>query len=30
MTFDEFVKKYNPTICEDLGVTAPDDYEAIA
>ena len=26
----EFVKKYNPTICEDLGVTAPDDYEAIA
>ena len=26
----EFVKKYNPTICEDLGVTAPADYEAIA
>ena len=26
----EFVKKYNPTICEDLGVTAPEGYEAIA
>ena len=26
----EFVKKYNPTICEDLGVSAPADYEAIA
>ena len=26
----EFVKKYNPTICADLGVTAPEGYEAIA
>ena len=26
----EFVKKYNPTICEDLGITAPEGYEAIA
>ena len=25
----EFVKKYNPTICADLGVTAPEGYEAI-
>ncbi|MBQ3404550.1 MAG: ABC transporter substrate-binding protein [Oscillospiraceae bacterium] len=23
------VKKYNPTICEQLGITVPDDYEAI-
>ena len=26
----EFVKKYNPTICEDLGVTAPAHYAALA
>ena len=25
----EFVKKYNPTICADLGITVPDGYEAI-
>ncbi len=25
----EFVKKYNPTICADLGVEAPEGYEAI-
>jgi len=25
----QFVKKYNPAICEALGLTAPDDYEAI-
>ena len=25
----EFVKKYNPTICADLNVEAPADYEAI-
>ena len=25
----EFVKKYNPTICDDLGLTAPEGYEAI-
>nr|WP_294526611.1 ABC transporter substrate-binding protein [uncultured Blautia sp.] len=24
-----FTKKYNPTICEELGITVPDDYEAI-
>lgn len=26
----EFTKKYNPTICEELGITVPDTYEAIA
>lgn len=26
----EFTKKYNPTICEALGITVPDGYEAIA
>ena len=26
----EFVKKYNPPMCEALGVTAPEGYEAIA
>ncbi|MBR1689417.1 MAG: ABC transporter substrate-binding protein [Oscillibacter sp.] len=26
----QFTKKYNPTICEDLGLTAPEGYEAIA
>ena len=26
----QFTKKYNPTICEDLGLTPPDGYEAIA
>ncbi|MBD5133533.1 MAG: ABC transporter substrate-binding protein [Clostridiales bacterium] len=26
----QFVKKYNPTICEALGLTAPADYEAVA
>lgn len=26
----EFVKKYNPAMCEALGVTAPEGYEAIA
>ncbi len=25
----EFTKKYNPTLCEELGVTIPDDYVAI-
>ena len=25
----EFTKKYNPTICEALGVTVPEDYVAI-
>ena len=25
----EFVKKYNPTICADLGIDAPEGYEAI-
>ena len=25
----EFVKKYNPTLCEALNVTAPEGYEAI-
>ncbi len=25
----QVTKKYNPTICEDLGLTAPDGYEAI-
>ena len=24
-----FTKKYNPTNCEELGVTVPDDYVAI-
>ena len=23
-------KKYNPTICEELGITPPEGYEAIA
>lgn len=26
----QFTKKYNAEICEELGVTIPDDYEAIA
>ena len=26
----QFTKEYNPTLCEALGVTAPDDYTAIA
>ena len=26
----QFTKKYNPTICADLGLTPPDGYEAIA
>ena len=26
----EFVKKYNPTICEALNITVPDGYEALA
>ena len=25
----QFTKKYNPTICEALGLTAPADYIAI-
>ena len=25
----QFTKKYNKTICEALGVTVPDDYQAI-
>ena len=25
-----FVQKYNPTMCDALGVTPPDGYEAIA
>ncbi|MGN1180410.1 MAG: ABC transporter substrate binding protein, partial [Suilimivivens sp.] len=25
-----FTKKYNATNCETLGITVPDDYEAIA
>ena len=25
----QFVKKYNPAICEALGLTAPADYEAV-
>ncbi len=25
----QFTKKYNPTICADLGITIPDDYVAI-
>ena len=25
----EYVKKFNETICADLGITAPDGYEAI-
>ena len=25
----QFTKKYNPAICEDLGITVPDDYVAI-
>ena len=25
---DAPVKKYNPTICEELGLTMPEDYEA--
>jgi len=25
----QFTKKYNKTICEALGITIPDDYEAI-
>ena len=26
----EFVKKYNPTICEALGIATPDGYEALS
>nr|WP_325297470.1 ABC transporter substrate-binding protein [uncultured Dysosmobacter sp.] len=26
----QFTKKYNPTICEDLGLTVPEGYEAIS
>ena len=26
----QFTKEYNPTLCEALGVTVPDDYTAIA
>jgi len=26
----DFVKKYNPTICSDLGITVPSDFVAIA
>ena len=26
----QFTPKYNPTICEALGLTPPDGYEAIA
>lgn len=25
----DLTKKYNPDICDKLGITAPDDYEAI-
>ena len=25
-----FTKKYNPEICEELGIEIPDDYEAIS
>ena len=25
----EFTKKYNAALCEELGVTVPDDYVAI-
>ena len=25
----QFTKKYNPTICEALGIQVPEDYEAI-
>ena len=25
----QFVKKYNPAICEALGLTVPEGYEAI-
>ena len=28
-TAPEVTKMYNPTICEELGITVPDDYEAI-
>ena len=26
----KFVKKYNAEICSELGITVPDDYEAIS
>ena len=26
----QFTKKYNPTLCEALGIEVPSDYEAIA
>ena len=26
----QFTPKYNPTMCEALGLTAPEGYEAIA
>ena len=25
----QFTKEYNPEICEELGITVPDDYVAI-
>jgi len=28
-TAPEVTKMYNPTICEELGITIPEDYEAI-
>ena len=28
-TAPKVTKMYNPTICEELGITVPDDYEAI-
>ena len=28
-TAPEVTKMYNPTICEELGIKVPDDYEAI-
>ena len=28
-TASQVTKMYNPTICEELGITVPDDYEAI-
>jgi len=27
---ENFAKKYNAEICEDLGISVPDGYEAIA
>ena len=28
-TAPQVTKMYNPTICEELGITVPDDYEPI-